>query len=307
MEPEVVAEDTGLGEGPVWCPDGTLVVTSVDRGVLYRIDVQTGSKELVADTAGSPNAAQLAADGGFIVTQAGGHDLSPYAPGAADRPPGAPVFYTEPGAPRFVEPGLQRVLPDGSVSYLVDRGFRAPNDLCVAADGTVYFTDPPVLNPPTNRDLLQGRVWAYRPDGSLEVVASDFYYCNGIALGVDGVPIVVERSGLQRVHLDGTKEWVVESMGEGAGDGFCLDTDGRIYAPFNPQRGVKVIEDGREVDFLPVPGGPPGVVTNCCFGGPDGRTLFVTDAFHGRVLAWEHMPAPGLPLVPWPGPAGAST
>jgi sugar lactone lactonase YvrE len=117
------------------------------------------------------------------------------------------------------------------------------------------------------------------------------------------VPIVVERSGLQRVYPDGTKEWVIESIGEGSGDGICVDVDGRIYAPFNMTRGVKVIEDGKEVDFLPVPEGPPGVVTNCCFGGADMRTLFVNDAFHGRVLAWENMPAPGLALHPWPVPA----
>src|SRR5688500_17114910 len=96
MKPEVVAEDTGLGEGPVWCPDGTLVVTSVDRGVLLRIWPETGKHEVVADTAGSPNAAQLASDGGFVVTQAGGHDLSPYAPSATERPAGVPAFYQEP-------------------------------------------------------------------------------------------------------------------------------------------------------------------------------------------------------------------
>jgi len=304
VEPEVVAEDTGLGEGPVWCPDGTLVITSVDRGVLLRIWPETGRKEVVADTAGSPNAAQLASDGGFIVTQAGGHDLSPYAPSAsATRPPGSAVFYQEPAGPRPTASGLQRVLPDGSVRYVANDGFMAPNDLTVAADGTVYFTDPPILNPPTNRELLQGRVWALRPDGRLQLVADGYYYCNGIALGADGVPIVVERSGLQRVFPDGSKEWVIESMGAGSGDGICVDVEGRIYAPFNPQRGVKVIEDGKEVDFLPVPQGPPGVVTNCCFGGSDMRTLFVNDAFHGRVLAWESMPSPGLPLHPWPVPA----
>jgi sugar lactone lactonase YvrE len=44
------------------------------------------------------------------------------------------------------------------------------------------------------------------------------------------------------------------------------------------------------------------VTTNCCFGGPDGRTLFATDGLPGQIVAWEGMPAPGLPLHPWPGP-----
>jgi gluconolactonase len=295
----VVAEDTGLGEGPVWCPaDGTVVLTSVDRGVLYRVWPSTGHKEIVSDTAGSPNSAQLASDGGFVVTQAGGHDLSSFSP---DRhhPPDATVFYTVPASPRPTTAGLQRVAPDGTVSYLASDGFQAPNDLVVSEEGTIYFTDPPELTG-DNREQLLGKVWAYRADGSLQIVADEFSYCNGIALDVDGSIVVVERSGLQRVYPDGSKEWVIEVLGDGAGDGFCVDSEGRFYVAFNRMRGVKVIEDGREVDFLPVPEGPPGIVTNVCFGGPDLRTLYLTDAFAGRLLAWEGMPSPGLPQTPWP-------
>jgi hypothetical protein len=44
--------------------------------------------------------------------------------------------------------------------------------------------------------------------------------------------------------------------------------------------------------------------TNCFFGGADLHTLFVTDAGHGTVLAFESMPTPGHPLTPfrpaWP-------
>jgi sugar lactone lactonase YvrE len=38
--------------------------------------------------------------------------------------------------------------------------------------------------------------------------------------------------------------------------------------------------------------------TNCCFGGIDNRTLFVTDARNERVLAFE-LEAAGLPLFPF--------
>jgi gluconolactonase len=299
---EVVAVDTGLGEGPVWCPaDGTVVLTSVDRGVLYRVWPDSGRKEVVADTTGSPNGAQLASDGGFVVTQAGWHDLSTFSP-ERPHPHDATVFYTVPASPRPTSPGLQRVTPDGTVTYLAQEGFQAPNDLVVTEDGMIYFTDPPELMG-DNRELLLGRVWAYRTDDSLHLVADQFSYCNGIGLDLDGSIIVVERSGLQRVHADGSKEWIVEVLGQGAGDGFCLDNEGRIYVAFNRMRGVKVIEEGKEVDFLPVPEGPPGVVTNICFGGSDMRTLYLTDAFAGRLLAWEAMPTPGLPQTPWPAPA----
>ena len=37
MKSEVVCDGIRFGEGPVWCDDGTLVVTSVAEGALYRV------------------------------------------------------------------------------------------------------------------------------------------------------------------------------------------------------------------------------------------------------------------------------
>jgi gluconolactonase len=198
-----------------------------------------------------------------------------------------------------VTAGLQRVEPNGQVAYLAQGQFMSPNDLVVAQDGTVYFTDPPRHS--ARREELLGRVWAYRPDGKSEIIADGFWYCNGIALDPSGNLVVVERDGLQRINPDGTREWVIEVLGPGGGDGLCVDAEGRFYVAAIHEHGVRVVEDGREVDFLALPGA--GVTTNCCFGGPDMRTLFATDAFPGEVVAWEAMPAPGLPLQSWHPPA----
>jgi gluconolactonase len=286
---EVVADDIRFGEGPVWCPDGTLVVTSVCDGVLWRIEVDSGAKSIVADVDGGANGAALCADGGFLVTQNGGVDFSKF-----------PIWGNEePPSPRHAVPGLQRVGPDGSVSYLAgdDVGFHAPNDLAVATDGSVYFTDPGHYPPPAPPI---GRVMVLRPDGAVEEFARDFWFCNGIAFDLAGDVVVVEKRGLQRVNADGSREWVIEKLGEGGSDGFCLDTDGRYYACATVEHGVRVVDpDGSVVDFLEIDG--DGVTTNCCFGGAEGRTLFATDSIPGRVVAWEGLPAPGLPLPAWPG------
>lgn len=286
MGPEVVVTGIGFGEGPVWCPDGTLVCTSVAAGLLWRIRPAAHTKELVADVGGGANGAALASDGGFLVTNNGGVDLSKTGV-FADPPPYRPAT-----------PGLQRVSPTGEVTYLAADGFTAPNDLAVGADGTVWFTDPPHFPPPPTPE---GRVWAYRPDGTVELVADGFVYCNGIAVEPGGTLVVVEARGLMRLLPDGTREWVVENLGRGAGDGFCLDAAGRFYVASTIEHGIRVIEDGREVDFLAIPG--DGVTTNCCFGGPDLRWLFATDAVPGQVVVWEQMPTPGLPLPAWPAPA----
>jgi gluconolactonase len=287
VKAEVVVDGVRFGEGPVWCADGTLVVTSVCDGVLWRIFVDDGRKELVADVGGGANGAAACADGGFLVTQNGGVDFSAFPIWGDEEPPVA----------RHTTPGLQRVAPDGSVSYLADDGFHAPNDLAVAGDGSLFFTDPGHYPPP---DPPIGRVMVLRPDGSVEELARDFWFCNGIAFERDGSVVVVERAGLQRVHADGSREWVVERLGRGGSDGFCLDADGRYYACATIEHGVRVVDpDGTIVDFLEIPG--DGVTTNCCFGGADGRTLFATDSIPGNVVALEGLPTRGLQLPTWAG------
>jgi gluconolactonase len=185
------------------------------------------------------------------------------------------------------------------VTYLADVGFHAPNDLVVAPDGTVYFTDPGHYPPP---DPVIGRVMAYHRDGTVTELAGGFAFCNGIALEPDGTLVVIERTGLQRVRDDGSREWVVQVLGRGSGDGFCIDADGRFYVASTVEHGIRVVDpDGTIVDFLEIDGN--GLTTNCCFGGDDGRTLFATDALPGNVVAFEGMPTPGLLLHPWPGPA----
>src|SRR5580704_3662855 len=167
---EVVINE-GIGsvtEGPVWCPDGTLIITSVDGGLLYRVFTDEGRAELLADTAGGPNGAALAVDGGVIVAQNGGFDFG--AAGLGDAPP-----------PRRVEPSIQVVSPKGEVQVLASGGLSAPNDLVVTADGTILFTDSPVFADvsryPYDLARPEGRVWAVDRDGRLRLFADRFAFC----------------------------------------------------------------------------------------------------------------------------------
>ncbi len=289
MQSVVVGEGIPFSEGPVWCPDGTVVATSVAAGALFRVWPESARVERIAVTSGGANGAALASDGSILVTQNGGIDFSTL-----------PGVFAE--LPLRVEatPGLQLFdIETRAVTYLSDQGYRGPNDLAVAPDGTIYFTDPGHFPPPEDG---RGRVMVYERDGSVSTFASGFFYCNGIAFEPDGTVVVVERRGLQRVYSDGSCEWVIEILGPGGGDGFCLDADGRFYVASTIEHGIRVVDpDGTVVDFLPIEG--EGLTTNCCFGGDDLRTLFVTDAMPGNLVAFEGMPTPGLPLATWPGPA----
>ena len=291
--PELIADGLGLPEGPVWCDDGTLVVTAVAEGALYRIWPGEGRRERIAETAGGPNAAAPADDGGFVVTQNGGIDFSSIPPLSKE------LRFPEPALPPArVSGGLQRVAPDGTVTRLVS-DLQASNDLVVGPDGTIYFTDPPRFPAPPGSRLA--RVMARAPDGEVRVIADDLVYVNGIVREPDGDLVVTERNGLMRIGLDGGREWVCEdACGPDGADGMALDADGRIYMAAVVGHGVRIMEDGRQVDFLPLPG--VGVSTNCCFGGPDNRWLFVTDGWPGLVWVWKDLPTPGLPLFKWPAP-----
>jgi gluconolactonase len=273
----------------VWvAADDAIVCTSVSLGTLSRIS-RGGTCTQIADTSGGANGAAPCADGGFLVTQNGGLDFA------------AIGLFEDPPPTRHTRPGLQHVSADGTVGYLTDEALQAPNDLVVASDGTVYLTDPPPWPLP---DEARGRVLAFARDAAVTTVADGLYYPNGIGISGDGALVVVENGlmgrphfGLVRIEPDGGE---AQRFAARTGDGFCLDVDGRIYLA-GGIHGVTVLDpDGSIVEVLELEG--HGVTTNCCFGGPDLRTLFATEAVPGGLVAWEGMPTPGAPLTAWPGP-----
>ena len=278
---ETVVTGVGLLEGPVWRPaTGDLLITVVGSGAILRVDLEAGRAEPFADTGGGPNGAFPCADGGLLVTQNGGLDWD--AIGIPNPAPSEPTT-----------PGIQRVGPAGDVRLLTetDGPFRAPNDLCATADGTIWFTDPPQFPPPAEP---VGRVWKWVPGGRPEVYAGGFKYCNGIGVDSGGNLLIVEGPGLMRVDGSGSRSWLIERLPSG-GDGFAFDTNGNIYVAGG--RNITVVApDGRVVDELQAPPGP-AMMTNCCFGGPDLRTLYATDGGSGRVLAFSAMPIAGVELV----------
>jgi gluconolactonase len=288
-----------FGEGPVWCADdgpdgGTIVCTGVADGLLHRVRLSDGGREIIGRPGGGPNSCAPAADGGFLITQNGGIDFSLHnLPGMEGL---APV--------QRITPSIQYVASDGAVSVLADRTvdgstFHAPNDLVTTADGAVYFTDP--LHHPLPPEP-GGRVHRLDRDGTVHRVGGPFFYCNGIALDHRDQLIIVEANGLMRLGPDGSTEWLIEDM-RTAGDGFAVDVVGNIYVCSPGGACVFIVSpDGKLVETIALP--EPGFVTNCCFGGADGRTLFLTMALAQAIGVIEHLPHAGRVVHAWPGLAG---
>jgi gluconolactonase len=281
-EPRVLAENIGFAEGPVWTRGGRLLVTSISHGVIYEI-VENAAPAVVAKTGGGPNGMTEGPDGRLYVTQNGG------------------IFGASGESRTKAAPGIQVIEGDGAVRHIASEGLGAPNDLCFGPDGRLYFTDPRGWARPD--EVQPGRVFAMTLDGAPQVLAEGPSFTNGIAFGPDASRLVVAVTFERRVLVYPV---LAGGLGEpeefcriepGMPDGICFDAEGRLYVAATVAEDVQVFDTrGHCIERLPC--GEQSLITNCCFGGQDGRTLFVTDARRERVLAFD-LDVEGLPLYPF--------
>jgi signal peptidase len=166
--------------------------------------------------------------------------------------------------------------------------FYQPNDLAIAADGTLYATDPDGHG--------SGRIWRITrgPDGKGhgEVMSCNraMGRTNGIDLSPDDHTLYVGESGtceLWAYRLQGTTlvapdpenplmRFTDPQVGHERSDidGLRTDVDGRIFVTRISQSWVTILKpDGQLERNVPLLGNAP---SNLTFGGPDGRTVFVT-------------------------------
>ncbi len=279
MEPRVIGTKLGFTEGPVWTSDGRLVVTSISHGRLY--EVGAGGGRVVAQTGGGPNGLTEGEGGVLYVAQNGG------------------IFGMGERVPAPAVPGIQRVV-GGEVTYIAE-GLDAPNDLCFGPDGRLYFTDP--RGPATGENTRPGRLYAMEMGSAPQLLAEGPAFINGLVFGPDPRELYVAETFRQRVLLYQLRGGAVSEPQEfcrtelGLPDGLCFDEQGRLYVAATLAHEVQVFDgDGRRVGSYPC--GESSMPTNCCFGGPQGRTLFVTDSAGRRVLAFD-LDVSGLPLYPF--------
>ena len=146
---------------------------------------------------------------------------------------------------------LLTVGEDGSVRVLVaevdGRSLRLVNDVAIAPDGTIYFSESSTETTDTLLDLLEhrghGRLLAYDPaTGETHVVLAGLYYANGVAVSADGrFVLVVETTEyrVRRVWISGpnagTSDVFIDNL-PGFPDGISCDEDGAFWlALMNPR------------------------------------------------------------------------
>jgi gluconolactonase len=188
---------------------------------------------------------------------------------------------------------------DGTITVLMDRHngkrLNAPNDIVVANDGAIWFTDPGYgIDGPYEGHRAESEIGrhVYRLDpatGNATVVADDFHRPNGLAFSPDEQLLYVVDSGITHggpAHIrvfdvaGGTLRngrIFAEDFAPGFTDGLRVDADGNVWCSMgwaDPEEdGVRCYApDGDLIGKVHLPEG----CANLCFGGRKGHRLFMT-------------------------------
>ncbi len=272
---EQIATGLRWAEGPVWFGDGRyLLVSDIPNDRILRWDDCNGEISVFRQPSGNANGHARDQQGRLVSCEHMGRRVT-------------------------------RTEHDGRIDVMANRfdgkPLNSPNDITVAADGAVWFTDP---------DFGIGSDWeglratpeqphgVYRIEphsGELQRVLDDLAGPNGLAFTPDGKRLLVVESRAQPHRLiwsyavDGAtlsdKRLLIDAEGHGAFDGIALDTEGRIWCGFGSDGQPSVdaaLLDG--VRVYSASGEPiahvhlPERCANLCFGGAKGNRLFMASS-----------------------------
>ncbi len=306
MKIREIASGLQFPEGPVSMPDGSVLVVEIARGTLTRV-LPDGRLQVIAAPGGGPNGAALGPDGTVMVCNNGGFRWTTE-PGGIHRPIGQADDYS--GG------RIERInLATGTVERMYERcgerALRGPNDLVFDGAGGFYFTD---LGKARELDFDWGAVYYARADGSdIEAAVPRAMTPNGTALSPDGRTLYyAETEGARLWAFDVAAPgklvrpaWppphggrlVTASPGGGLQrfDSIAVDALGNVLVATLLHGGITVVSpDGRLCSHIAL---PDPFTTNCCFGGPNLQTLYVTLSGTGKLVAIDDWPVPGLRLA----------
>jgi len=157
--------------------------------------------------------------------------------------------------------------------------FNSPNDIAIAPDGTVYFTDPGWQKAAAPGGQPLTGIYRVGKDGVVMLVDGTRPNPNGIALSPAGDVLYVNAGdGLLMAYpivkgMPQAGRTLVSAL-EGA-DGMTLDCHGNLYVTEHGAKRVRVFSPrGEQLATIRVDAN----VTNAAFGGKDGKTLYITGA-----------------------------
>jgi gluconolactonase len=260
----------GFLEGPSFDRTGNLYVTDIPYGRIFRI-TPGGSWTQVAEYDGWPNGLKVSKSGRIVITD--------------------------------YKRGLMTLDPDsGKVAPLLEtrhsESFKGVNDLVFASNGDLYFTD----QGQTGLHDATGRVFRLRANGQLDCLIATVPSPNGIVLNLAETQVyvaVTRANAVWRLPLmgDGSVSkaglWLQLSGGVAGPDGMALDAEGGLVVCHLGIGAWRFDALGRPTHLVALAEGQVG--TNVAFGGPENRTVYITESATGCILCCD-LPVPGHTL-----------
>jgi len=266
-------EGTLHGEGPIWHPtEGCLYWSDVPNRRLLQWHPDDGRVTVAIDGTYFMNGNALGADGRLVHCEHGRRCIS------------------RSNADGAVEPIITRF--DG-------KRLNSPNDITVAADGAIWFTDPTFgLLMPNQGSLAEPELdhrSVYRFDPATKELRrmADFEQPNGLFFSPDGRTLYVSDTALSLNEIPGPQSGSTHEIqafdvaangtlsgrrffchtDHGYPDGFAVDARGWVWT--TAEDGIHVIASDRTpLGYIPT----PSVCSNCAFGGPGMTRLFIAAA-----------------------------
>lgn len=246
-------------EGPCFDDQGRLYVVDIPFGRVFRLSEQ-GEFELIAEYDGEPNGMKIVAPDKALIAD---HKLGLVAlnllTGITE------VVYDRPVLERFI--GL--------------------NDLFVAPNGDIYFTD----QGQSGLQEFSGRVYRLTPKGKLDCLLTNIPSPNGLVLDAAGENLLVGVTRANQIWrlpllLDGSvsKAGVFINMSGGVGpDGLALDAQGNLVV-CHPGLGVVWVFSPFGELLKRIRSCTGRMTTNCAFHPRHGNELYITESETGTVL-----------------------
>ncbi|HTR00667.1 MAG TPA: SMP-30/gluconolactonase/LRE family protein [Candidatus Acidoferrum sp.] len=266
-------------EGPVWIDDadgGSLLFSDVPDNKIYRLR-EEGLLSIFLDPSGFE-----------------GKDASAFRePGTNGllRYDATHILAANHGQRQLTLIDLQTRQKTPLVTYYNGKRFNSPNDVALAKDGSVYFTDPPYglagIEKSPLRELPFSGVFRYGKDGKLTLIDDSLSFPNGVGVFPDGRHLLISssdpRAPIWKLYTLDAQGKVLESRQfadaseevrahlPGAPDGLKIDKDGNVFA--SGPGGIHIFSSqGELLGIIRL----PDAAANMAFGGNSAHTLFIT-------------------------------
>lgn len=258
-------------EGPSFDREGNLYVCDIPYGRILKIS-PSGVWSVAAEYDGWPNGLAIHKDGRIFI---------------ADHLRG--LLQLDPATGKITT----------IFEHIRREGLKGLNDLTFASNGDLYFTD----QGQTGLQDATGRVYRMRPDGHIDLLIGNVPSPNGLVLTPDEKFLLVAVTRANQIwrlplHPDGTTSKVaafIQLSGGLAGpDGLAMNAAGGVTVAHCGLGAVWVFDRLGQPKYR-VNSCAGIATTNIAYGGPDGRSLFITESDTGTILRAE-LPEPGARL-----------